>query len=60
MRNNCKFLKEWQKTEAVNSHNPVFTFFRSMAQIVTQFPPNVIAETRVKVCHLVGEMEAKA
>jgi len=26
------------------------------AQTVTQFPPNIISETRVKVCHLVAEM----
>jgi hypothetical protein len=49
-----------KKTEAVNSRNPVFTFFRTVAQSVMQFPPNIIAETRVKVCQLVGEMEAKA
>jgi hypothetical protein len=49
-----------KKTEAVNSHNPIYTFFRSMAQTVMQFPPNIIAETRVKVRQLVGEMEAKA
>jgi len=60
VRNDSKFLKEWQKKiEAVNSHNPVFTCFRSMAQTVMQFPPNIISKTRVKVCQLVGEMEAK-
>jgi hypothetical protein len=45
------------KTEAVNSHNPVFTFFRNMAQTVIQFSPNIFADRRV--FQLVGEMEAK-
>jgi hypothetical protein len=54
------FQRMAEKIEAVNSHNPVFTFFRSVAQTVTQFPSNIIAETRVKVCQLVGEMETKA
>jgi len=49
-----------EKTEAVNSHNPVFTCFRSMAQTVMQFPPIIITKTRVKVCQLIGEMETKA
>ena len=49
-----------EKTEASDSHNPVFTFFRGMAQTEPQFSPNIIAKTRVKVCKLVGEMEGKA
>jgi len=49
-----------EKTEEAESHNPVFTFFKSMAQTVTQFPPSIIAETRVKICQLVAQMEAKA
>ena len=49
-----------EKTEEAESHNPVLTFFRSMAQTVTQFPPSIIAETRVKICQLVAQMEAKA
>ena len=48
-----------EKTEA-ESHNSVFTFFKSMAQIVTLFPPSIIAETRVKICQLVAQIEAKA
>ena len=48
------------KTEEAESHNPVFTFFKSMAQIVMRFPPSIIAETRVKICQLVAQMEAKA
>ena len=43
-----------EKTEEAESHNSVFTFFRSMAQTVTQFPPSIIAETRVKICQLVA------
>ena len=34
-----------EKTEEAESHNPVFTFFKSMAQTVTQFTPSIIAET---------------
>ena len=49
-----------EKTEEAESHNPVCTFFKSMAQTVTQFPPSIIAETRVKICQLVAQMEAKA
>ena len=61
VRNDCRFLKEWQKkTEEAESHNPVFTSFKSMAQTVTQFPPSIIAETRVKICQLFAQMEAKA
>ena len=38
-----------EKTEEAGSHDPLFTFFRSMAQTVTQqFPPSIIAETRWK------------
>jgi len=48
-----------EKTDA-ESHNLVFTFFKSMAQTVTQFPPSIIAETRVKICQLVAQLEAKA
>jgi len=48
-----------EKTEEAESNNPVFTFFKSMAQTVTQFPPSIIAETRVKICQLVAQMEAK-
>ena len=49
-----------EKTEEAESRNPVFTFFKSMAQTVTQLPPSIIAETRVKICQLVAQMEAKA
>ena len=31
-----------------------------MAQTVTHFPPSIIAETRVKICQLFAQMEAKA
>jgi len=31
-----------------------------MAQTVMQFPPSIIAETRVKICQLVAQIEAKA
>ena len=56
-----KILKRMaEKTEMADSHNPVFTFLKSMVQTVTQFPPNIIAETRVKMCQLVAEMEEKA
>ena len=46
--------------EEAESHNPVFTFFKSIAQTVTQFPPSIIAETRMKICQLVAQIEAKA
>ena len=49
-----------EKTEEAEPHNPVFTFFKSMAQTVTHFPPSIIAETRMKICQLVAQMEAKA
>ena len=49
-----------KKTEEAEFHNPVFTFFKSMAQTVTQFPPSITAETQVKICQLVAQMEAKA
>ena len=49
-----------KKTEEAESHNPVFTFFKSMAQTVAQFPPSITAETRVKICQLVAQMEVKA
>ena len=40
VRNDFKFLKEWQKKgEEAESHSSVFTFFKSMALTVTQFPP---------------------
>jgi hypothetical protein len=31
-----------------------------MTQTVTQFPPSITAATRVKICQLVVQMEAKA
>jgi hypothetical protein len=42
-------LKKWQKkTEAADSHNPVFTFFISMAQTVMQFPLNIFRKPELK------------
>ena len=38
-----------EKTEEAEPRKLVFTFFKSMAQTVTQFPPSTIAETRVKI-----------
>ena len=34
-----------EKTEEAESHNPVFKFFKSVAQTVTQFSPSITAET---------------
>ena len=31
-----------EKTEEAQSHNPVFTFFKCMAQTVMHFPPSII------------------
>lgn len=39
--------------------NPTQKFFESMADIVSKFPPHLIAETRLKVCQVVTEMELK-
>jgi len=49
-----------EKTEESESHSPVFTFVKSMAQTVTQFPPSIISETRVKICQLIVQMGAQA
>lgn len=40
--------------------NPVDTFFRSMATTVKSFSPQLIAETRMKVCNIVSEMELRS
>jgi len=32
-----------ENTEKSEFNSPGFTFFKSMAQAVTQFPPNIIA-----------------
>lgn len=34
-------------------------FFESMADIVCEFPPHLVAEARLKVCELVNEIERK-
>lgn len=39
--------------------NPIKKFFDSMGDIVSQFPPYLAAETRLKVCQVVTEMEMK-
>ncbi|XP_069363661.1 transcription factor Adf-1-like [Maniola hyperantus] len=44
-----------QITEKGNT--PVHTFFRSMADVVSQFPPDKIAQIRAQVCNIVTEME---
>jgi len=49
-----------KKKKEAESHIPVFTFFKSMAQTVTHFPPSITAETRVKICQQVAQMEVKA
>jgi len=46
-----------EKTEESESRSPVFTFLRSIAQTVTHFPPSIIAETRVKICQLVAQID---
>lgn len=42
------------------AEHPVEMFFRSMAKIVTTFPPHLIAETRNKVCSIISEMELRS
>ncbi|CAB3249166.1 unnamed protein product [Arctia plantaginis] len=44
-----------QITEKGNT--PVHIFFRSMADVVCQFPPVKIAQIRAQVCNIVTEME---
>ncbi|CAG4963805.1 unnamed protein product [Parnassius apollo] len=39
------------------NNTPVHTFFRSMADVVCQFPPDKIAQIRTQVCNIVTEME---
>ena len=39
--------------------HPITTFFESMAKTVMQFPPARAAETKLKVCQIVTEMECR-
>lgn len=39
--------------------SPVHSFFKSMADVVSSFPPYMIAETRMEVCNLVTRMELR-
>lgn len=45
---------------AEQQQHAVEMFFSSMAKTVMTFPPDLIAETRLKVCQVVSEMEIKA
>ncbi|XP_063634799.1 protein suppressor of variegation 3-7, partial [Cydia splendana] len=39
--------------------SPIHKFFESMADIVCELPPHLIAEARLKVCQMVNELEIK-
>jgi hypothetical protein len=49
-----------EKPEEAESHNPLFTFIKSMAQTAAQDPSSIIAVTGVNTCQLVAQVEAKA
>ncbi|XP_077301017.1 uncharacterized protein LOC143921549 isoform X1 [Arctopsyche grandis] len=49
-----------EKQTSDNTEHPVDTFFRSMATTVKSFSPQLIAETRMKVCNIVSEMELRS
>lgn len=42
-----------------SAKSPIHKFFESMADIVAEFPPHLAAETRLKVCQIVNEIEMK-
>ena len=65
VRNECKFLKAWQKKKQKKQNLIILFFFLHYSKlwhknVTQQFPPSIIAETRVKICQLVAQMEAKA
>ena len=45
------------KATSPAGQSPIHNFFSSMADIVCHFPPDKIAEVRLKVCSLISEME---
>ncbi|XP_068084375.1 uncharacterized protein [Anabrus simplex] len=47
------------KSEGHKEDHPVIDFFKSMAKTVMEFSPELIAETRMKVCQIVTEMEMR-
>lgn len=45
------------KATSPAGQSPIHNFFASMADIVSNFPPDKIAEVRMRVCSLVSEVE---
>uniref|UniRef100_A0A6P7FSP3 Uncharacterized protein LOC114330605 n=1 Tax=Diabrotica virgifera virgifera TaxID=50390 RepID=A0A6P7FSP3_DIAVI len=53
------FGKILTQTEIVPEKSAIHKFFECMADTVSNFPPHLIAETRLQVCKIVTEMEVK-
>lgn len=49
-----------KREPSLEAENPLYTFFRSMAQSVSTFPEHLIIETKLSVCQVVSKMEMKA
>lgn len=47
------------QTETVPEKSAIHKFFESMADTVSNFPPHLVAETRLQVCKIVTDMELK-
>lgn len=53
-------LQQPNETQSVdNKRHPIFKFFESLADTVTNFSPDLIAETRAKVAQVVTDMELR-
>lgn len=52
-------LQEMVEVTPRREDSPTHNFFSSMADIVCKFPPEKIAEARMRVCTLVSEMEVQ-
>lgn len=52
-------LAERFRFETPKERSPTHKFFDSMADIVAEFPPHLVAEARLKVCQIVNEIEMK-
>ncbi|XP_063235276.1 transcription factor Adf-1-like [Bacillus rossius redtenbacheri] len=56
-----KILKDLLENRGQDrSQHPIDIFFQSMSETVKQFPPHLIAETRLKVCQVVSQMELRS
>ncbi|KAK9871335.1 hypothetical protein WA026_011601 [Henosepilachna vigintioctopunctata] len=49
-----------EKMEKDVLNDPLFAFFHSMALAVKKLPPELIAEARVEICSIVGNLEVRA